>query len=144
MKMDNPIAKILVPIILLISGIVFLVLGINALTAVNSFTEISAVVSKIEIQQSADPDESPSSTIYVKYKMNGKEYNEILQFSGSDYTEGETVKVLCDPNNPSYVTGATMTSSIIYIVIGAVMALIGLGIGVSPFVFVWLGRRQSM
>lgn len=144
MNMNNPVAKILVPVILLIGGIIFLVLGINALKAVNSFTEISAVVSRVDIQRSADPDESDTVTTYVRYKVDGKEYNEILQFAGGDYTEGETVKVLCDPDNPSYVTGATMTSSIIYIVIGAVMALIGLGIGVSPFVFVWLGKRQTV
>lgn len=144
MNMDNPVAKILVPIILLIGGIVFLVLGINGISAVNSFKEISAVVSRVEIQRSTNSDESDTITTYVKYKVDGKEYNEILQFAGGDYTEGETVKVLCDPNNPSYVTGATMTSSIIYIVIGAVMSIAGLGIGVSPFVFVWLGKRQSI
>ena len=67
MNMDNPIAKILVPIVLLAGGILFLVLGTKSLSEVNSFNEVSAVVSRVEIERSADPDESDSQTVYVKY-----------------------------------------------------------------------------
>ena len=144
MNMDNPIAKILVPIVLLAGGILFLVLGTKSLSEVNSFNEVSAVVSRVEIERSADPDDSDSQTVHVKYKVDGKEYNEILQFTSGNYTEGETVSILYDPANPEYVTGATMTSSVIFIVVGVVLALIGLGIGLSPFIFVLLAKRQSM
>ena len=53
MNMDNPIAKILVPIVLLAGGILFLVLGTKSLSEVNSFNEVSAVVSRVEIERSA-------------------------------------------------------------------------------------------
>lgn len=118
----NRIMRIIAPFIILIGGLVMGYLGVRNIIEVKTYSKITAVVTKIEIETSTDEDglTSESQIPYVRYTVDGKEYEEILQFASSDYKVGDEITVRYNRKNPHYVTAASMTTAYIYLAFGAV------------------------
>ena len=127
----NRLMRFLLPLIFVAAGIFVVVMGVRGLNEVKTFVPITVTVDEVEVIPSGDPDSSDTRTTYVVYTYEGKDYRSILQVDSGTHVRGDELTVLCDPDNPSYVSGATTTSSVIMIVGGAVFALIGLGVLVS-------------
>lgn len=119
--------KFLGPIILLVAGIVFVVLGSVSLKQVKTFPQVQAVVTNVETRIVETEDGTDKDiTAYVKYTIDGVEYNEILQNAPGNISENDEITVRYNPEKPTYVTGATKGSGTIQIAIGAVAAVAGL------------------
>lgn len=135
----NQIKRILFPIGVLVIGIIVIVVGFSEKSHAKTYTPVSAVVSQVDVTTTFDEDNTPTEehTVYVKYTVNGKEYNEILSGSSNSMKEGDTLTVRYNPENPSEVTASTVKSATMLIVIGAIVCVIGLG----SFVFMFIRRR---
>ncbi len=143
--MKNQVVKIFSSAILLVGGVLFIAMGAKNLSDINSFSEVSAVVTEVQVETSIDADgeETVNETVYVDYTVDGKEYNEILQFASGSYEKGDTVTVLYDPQKPEYVTGATKKTSMISIGAGILFALGGIGTFLRPFILVFMADKKT-
>ena len=129
--------RFIVPLILIIGGLVFIFLGFTSLKEVNSFAKVEAVVSRVDVEETVDEEGTitTNETVYVKYTVDGKEYDELLQFAKSGCKVGDKLTVLYNQKNPSYVSGATKTMAFVYLGAGALVAVIGLFILFRSLVF---------
>lgn len=143
--MKNPVIKILASVIILAIGIVFIVLGAKNISQINTFPQVSAVVSEVVTETSTDADgnDTTEETVYVSYTVNGNEYNEILQYAEGSYNKGDSITVQYNPENPSYVIGATKKGGIIRIAFGCVLALAGSGFFLRPLILVMIAKRKE-
>lgn len=125
----NNIKKILLPVGAIILGAAFIIIGFTRLSQAKNFPEKLAVVTKVDVVTTYDAEDNRTDdyTIYVKYTVDGKEYNEILNGGSSSMKEGDEIKVHYNPEDPAFVTDATPQKATLFIVIGAVAAVIGVG-----------------
>lgn len=124
--MKNPvIRKFIVSFVMLLGGIAFIVFGCISFKEVKTFPEVSAVVTKVETEwvDNGEDGTKESKTAYVKYTVDGVEYNEILQNSPGDIEENTTITVRYNPEKPSYVTGSTKTSGTVQMALGIVLCV---------------------
>ena len=123
----NRIIQKIAPFIALAGGILFIVLGFMNLKQMKTFVEVPAVVSRIEITDTYDPDTGSGQdvTIYVQYRVAGQAYEEPLSFTRTNLKEGDEITVRYNPNNPKEVSGASKGGAALYFAIGGLFALAG-------------------
>lgn len=97
------------------------------LKQMKTFVEVPAVVSRIEITDTYDPDTGSGQdvTIYVQYRVAGQAYEEPLSFTRTNLKEGDEITVRYNPNNPKEVSGASKGGAALYFAIGGLFALAG-------------------
>ena len=104
----NKIMNYLIPILMVIGGLFFIGLGFKNYSDQKSGVKVEAVVTKIETETRMDADGlTTEEMVYVRYVVDGKEYNERLNFFSGSYKEGDEIVVLYDPQKPSYVIGTS-------------------------------------
>ena len=124
--MKRPLAALAAAAVMFIGGIVFVVMGFGNLNEVKNFTPVDVVVTDIEEETTVDSDGASSTTrtFYVDYTVEGQSYQHvILQYANGEPKIGDTVTARYDPDDPSYVTGATTTSGIVRIGFGALIMI---------------------
>ena len=126
--MGANIKKILISLMFIVAGVVVIVFGSVSNKEIKNFPEVSVTVSDVtkSTVTEADGTISEDVAVRVKYTVDGKEYNELLQSAPTNLSEGDTLTVHYNPEKPSYVTGATKGSNTVMFVIGAAGILIGL------------------
>ena len=126
--MKNRIVKLIVSVVAVAGGILFIVLGCVGISQVKNFPEVEATVTSVEIDTTIDEDgtTTETSTVYVSYTVDGKEYNEVLDDSSSNMKEGDIVTVRYNPEKPNKVTATTKTAGFVRIAFGAVITLAGI------------------
>lgn len=120
--------SLIVPTILLVGALIFVGLGLVNLNQMKKFPEVQATVARIEEEVDAASEEGGvDETVWVRYVVNEKEYEEVLQFHETGkYEAGDTITVRYNPEKPNYVTAGRTSTSIIYIALGAVFGLGGI------------------
>lgn len=120
--------SLIVPTILLVGALIFVGLGLVNLNQMKKFPEVQATVTRIEEEVDAASEEGGvDETVWVRYVVNEKEYEEVLQFHETGkYEAGDTITVRYNPEKPNYVTAGRTSTSIIYIALGAVFGLGGI------------------
>lgn len=123
---NQVIRKLIACILILVAGVVFIVFGCISFKEVKTFPEVSAVVTRVdkEIVDNGE-DHSEEITAYVRYTVDGKEYNEILQNHSGNIAENDQITVRYNPEKPEYVTGATKGSGTLQLVVGIVLCIAG-------------------
>ncbi len=123
----NNMKRFVLPLAALVMGIILIVMGCISMSQVKNFPEIEAVVTNVEREYFTDEDGTREEiTVRVKYTINGVDFEEVLQNNTADLHEGDEITVRYNPEKPSFVTGATKSSSMIPIGFGALFTLIGL------------------
>ena len=137
--MSNQMKKLIAVIILIAGGVIFIVFGATSVKELRDFKQVSAVVSHIEREWTPNGDgtDTEEIKIFVTYTVDGQEYTEELQNTKTTYKQGDEITVLYNPADPTVVSGATKTMTIIQFAIGGVLILAGIG----TFVFKFLGGR---
>ena len=121
--------NLIVPAILIIGCLIFVGLGVVNLNQVKKFPEVQATVTKVEQELNTAGDTSDvDETVWVHYIVADKEYDEVLQFHEVDkFKVGDTITVRYNPEKPNYVTAGKTSTAIIYIGLGALFGIGGLG-----------------
>ena len=109
----------------IIAGIVFIVFGAVNFSQHNKYIDTTAVVSRVTITEGIG-DEPDDVEIFVRYTVDGKEYESQLNNTSTNLKEGQTVKVKYDPSDPSKVISASKSYAFIAIGFGALVVLIGI------------------
>ncbi len=133
--------KIIGSVIGLILGIILLFCGFITRVKVNTYTETEAEITKIEFEAGAG-DESDTYHNFVKYTVDGKEYNVEMDDKSSGYSVGDKVKIKYNPSDPGDTTTASNLLVILLFVGGALMTL-GFGIYLAAgFYFAFLRKQR--
>lgn len=128
-----PSVCFLMGIIYAIVGIIFLIVGITISVHNNNFLknaqQTNAVISQIEKEyyNDSDGERKTKHSVCVKYEINGRQYEELLDYYSSDMREGDTIIINYSPDDPSKII-TNMGSKILGFVIiplGSIFALLG-------------------
>lgn len=126
--MSNTIKRLIATVLFVVGGAVFIVFGCVSLKEIRNFTPIPAVVSHVtrEWTPNGDGTDTEDISIFVTYTVDGQEYTEELQNTKTSYKQGDEITVLCNPEDPTQVSGATKGLAAIQIGAGALFALGGI------------------
>ena len=127
--MKKLVNRFLPPVAVLVFGIIVLIVGSITMSEVKNFPEVSAVVTSAEkeyVYDSADDTHREEITAYVSYTVDGKTYNELLNNASTSLETGDSITVRYNPDDPSYVTGASKGSATFAVVLGVILTIGGL------------------
>ena len=134
------ILKILLPIAAVIFGIVFVVVGITTLSNKDKYdTTVTATVVEVEeqfIPGNADEADRTEYTAYIDYEVNGKKFEHVLSpIADEGLSEGDTVEILCQSEDPAQISAPNITSGgIAFIVVGVLVAIGGIITTIKNFI----------
>lgn len=133
--------NILLSIGAVVVGIIFVITGIHQLTTKDLYdsTATATIVDIQEEWQSAADPEDPDElvkTAYIDYEVDGTKYEHVLAPQQNDnYKVGDTVEILYQSKDPSkYSSKEIGKSAAIFIGLGAIVAIVGLGTAVRLFI----------
>ncbi len=115
--------------IFLIVGLIFLVVGISIaaynVNFKNNALETTAVISSIERDRDSDGD--TSYTVYVRYTVDGSQYERPLNFYSSGMYVGEEISIYYLPEQPNRILAKSSLSFlfILFPLMGLIAASIG-------------------
>jgi len=137
--MKNRIVKLIGSVVAILGGILFVVMGFVGISQVNNYPEVEAIVTSVETESTIDTDgtTTETTTVYVSYTVDGKEYNEQLDDSNSNAKEGDRITVRYNPEKPEKVTATTKTAGFVRIAFGIFIFLAGFA---SLALFIVKGR----
>lgn len=129
-----PSVSFLMGIIYAIVGIIFLIVGIIISVHNNNFLknaqQTNAVISRIEKEYYYDSDgeRKAKHSAWVKYEINGKQYEELLDYYSSDMREGYTIIINYSPDDPSKIITNIGSKILGFVIIplGGIFAMLGL------------------
>ncbi|MBQ9227648.1 MAG: hypothetical protein IJ168_02350 [Eubacterium sp.] len=135
------ILPIIMSIAAVVVGIIFVVVGIKTISEKDLYdTQITATVVDIqqEWEESADPDEPDHlvNTAYIDYEFDGEPYEHVLAPEQDDNLQvGDTVEILVQSKNPDKYSSLSPTKGgVIFIVLGALVAVAGLVTLIRKFI----------
>lgn len=119
---------ILLALALIAGGIVFGIFAIKRINKGKSFTPVQGVITRIDAQ-SGGIDENGNTEytyyVFVKYTVDGTEYESELGEYQSSYREGDSIEVKYNPDNPSEIQSTSTLSAILTIAMPIVAVLAG-------------------
>lgn len=124
---ESGTARFFIPlgIILIVFGIVMFIINNNN----RNYIKIEAIVSKTELVEDAHYDANDTYVeatynVYVKYTVDGKEYNEELgEFS--NYKENDKITIYYNPDDPKQITQTKSIILPIVFIVGGCISLVG-------------------
>ena len=124
---ETTLGRFLLPAVIIF--IIFGLVTMGKITDARNFKEVSAVVTKTELYQEAYVEDGKQHDaeyeVYVKYTVNGKEYESELGIMSGVKT-GDAMKVYYNPADPGEVVQMRNQAIIPYIALGVgAVALIG-------------------
>ena len=135
------IISIIMSIAAVVFGIIFVISGIKTIAEKDLYdSTVTATVVDIqeEWETSADPDEPDRlvQTAYIDYEVDGKKYEHVQAPEQNDNMKvGDTVDILYQSKNPEKISGQNPTAGgIIFIVLGALVAIVGCFSAIRAFV----------
>ena len=124
------IAKILIPIVAVVVGVVFVISGISSLKNKDLYdSKVIATVVDIQEEWVNDGEDSHTETrVYIDYEVDGKEYKHVEAPESNAKTKiGDKVEILYQSQNPEMIEGHHITSkSVIFIIVGIVVVIGGI------------------
>ena len=133
--MNKGLKKIIAVVIIIVIGAACIFGGVKSIKQNKNFTKITAVITQVEmVSTPTDENEDYEYETRVKYTVNGKEYEEVLQDSTVEHIEGESIEVAYNPEKPEEVILPSKSSGYIFLAIGGVVTLIGLGVLASTII----------
>ncbi len=131
----------IISVVAVVVGIVFAFNGINTIKNKDLYDkQITATVVDVqeEWQTAADPEEPDElvKTAYIDYEFDGTKYEHVLAPEQNDELKvGDTVEILVQSKNPEKISDLDpVKNGIIFIVIGALAAIIGLVSAIKLFI----------
>ena len=114
------LSALLMALVFFAAGVFLIVLGFQNSKQQKTFTETTAVITRIEREPRAGSDREYDYHVFVKYTVGGKEYeNELGEYSSS-FKEGAAISIKYDPANPNNIIAAAGTFRTVMFIMGTV------------------------
>ncbi len=125
---ESQVARFLIPLGLILTIFGVVVFSINMKN--QNYVKTESTISKVELVEEEHIDANGDTVqatykIFVKYTVDGKEYEEELGELSGKYKEGEKMTIYYDPKNPSEITQTTSLVLPIVMIAGGIAAFIG-------------------
>lgn len=122
--------KTLGSIIAIVLGLVAIGFGVyTQFFQTKGFEQTTATITKIEETWRGYNDETMEDEydyeVYVKYSVDGKEYEGKADTYDGSYTEGKEITVYYNPSNPADIHGDSGILGFVLIGVGAVLVIAG-------------------
>lgn len=129
-----PSVSFLMGIIYAIVGIIFLIVGITISVHNNNFLkktqQTNAVISRIEKEYYYDSDgeRKAKHSVWVKYEIDDRQYEELLDYYSSDMRKGDTILINYSPDDPSKIITNIGSKILGFVIIplSGIFAMLGL------------------
>lgn len=136
----NSLKKFILPLFAVVLGIIALVVGIRT-NATKHLYDSTVTATVVDVQEDfvAATDENETDhfekTAYITYEVNGVKYENVQSPYNDENVEiGDKVDILYQSQNPEkYAATNNATAGIAFIIVGAVVTLIGLAGTVITF-----------
>ena len=115
--------RVLLTLLAILAGLVFIGFGVFNLIQQGKYIETTAVVSNVDYEYDY-VDEETDVEITVRYTVDGKEYESLLNSTSTNYKVGDTLKIKYDPKDPSKVINASKSYAFIAIGFGLLVVII--------------------
>ncbi|MBR6331756.1 MAG: DUF3592 domain-containing protein [Dehalococcoidales bacterium] len=116
--------RLLITFLAILGGIAFVGFGVFNLIQQGSYIETTAIVSNVEYDYDYAREETEVD-ITVKYTVDGKEYESLLNSTSTGYKIGDTLKIKYDPKDPSKVINSSKTYAFVAMGFGLVIVIAG-------------------
>jgi len=116
--MNNVIRKF-APLIALAAAVVFLIMGISGIRQHNSFAKTTGTITRIETIEAVSADENDDHVVYVSYTVDGKDYESQLGEYSASMSEGKSIEIQYNTENPAEIISASYFGVIMYFVLSA-------------------------
>ena len=104
-------------------GLIFIVAGVIGIHQDNTFLPTKGVIQSIERTYVAtDSNETDTWEVMVGYTVDGKDYVSDLGQKKDNFTVGQEIDILYNPNNPEGIVLPGKAGWFIFIIAGAVVA----------------------
>ncbi len=122
------IMMIVMPVVFLAASIFCIVMGFKNVSYQKDYRPVSGEITRIyRVEDGAD---DYHFDVFVKYTVDGKEYESLLGEYSSSFREGAAIDLKYDPADPVHVITAGGTSSTVLFAMGAVGILSAIGLGI--------------
>ena len=125
---ESQVARMLIPVglIAMIFGVVVLVINLKN----QNYVKVESTISKVELAEEAHTDAvgdpvAATYKVFVKYTVDGKEYEKELGELSGNYKEGEKMAIYYNPENPNEITQTNSLILPIVLIAGGVGAFVG-------------------
>ena len=106
-------------------GLIFIVAGVIGIHQDNTFLPTKGVIQSMERTYVAtDSNETDTWEVMVGYTVDGKDYVSDLGQKKDNFTVGQEIDILYNPNNPAGIVLPGKTIWFIFIIAGAVVAAV--------------------
>lgn len=128
------------PILMVVFGVIAIVSGAGKLASKDLYDlPLTATISDIQREwRGVDEDgfEEYDYYVFVDYEVNGQKYEHVQYPNYANTMKvGDSVEILCQSQNPEKIVEKNVTgNSVIFIVIGGVLILAGIGLGIKAIV----------
>lgn len=113
-----------IPIILILAGILWLVLGFGTYRNHKEFSQTTAVIS--DIQEEYNPARSEyDHRVFVQFTADGSSYEAELGAYASSYKVGKEVKISYNPADPTDIQPGGIGQSLLFLAGGAALLVGG-------------------
>lgn len=129
-----PSISLILGIIYTIIGIIFIAVGIFVFSYTKNFLSNSeqtdAVISRIEKEyyNNSDGERRIRHYVWVRYEVNGRQFEEALNYYNSGMNEGDVVAINYDPDDPSEIMSGSglKVIELVMIPLGSIFTILGL------------------
>ena len=120
-----------VPVLFVAAGIALVVMGFKDLRYQKEYVPATAVVSSV---QHVEELRNAHTDIYVKYTVDGKQYESLLQGYQGKWNVGDEIQVRYDPADPAVVVSVGPSSTTMMFIAGAIAIVLGLAGAIRLFI----------
>lgn len=106
-------------------GLAFIIAGVIGICQDDTFLPTKAVIQSMErTYEAMDSNETDTWEVMVAYSVDGKDYVTDLGQKKDDFTVGKEIDILYNPNNPEGIVLPGKTIWFIFMIVGAVVAVV--------------------
>ena len=122
--MKNRLTNLIVSLICVVAAVVTVMIGVRMNNNRKTYLPTTGVITKIDIVYGTGADDNDEYHVFVKYSVDGTEYEEELGEYSAGMHEGDDVDLLYNPDNPRQLQKAGLTSIIIAFVFSGLSILV--------------------
>ncbi len=139
---SNLVKKVIAPLTAIVIGVIFICVSVSNIKKISAYPQTEAVISRVDVEYNA-ADEQDDITVYVTYTVDGKSYESELSQSSSAMKEGDKLTVSYNPDKPAEVIASSKTMSRVFLAIGCVVGVVGLGLLAKNLLIPFIAARKA-
>ena len=137
---SNILIKYILPVLCLVIGIVVICVASSNLKKIDTYPTTTATITHIEVEHIGD---DTHHTVYVKYEVDGIEYENTLGEYIAGYAKGKEVTISYNPDNPEKILSSNKFSVIMMYVVGTIFVIVSVLLIIKSVQMIIKSKEES-